>query len=239
MAFRKVRTRVANPSKKRKARKHRAAAHKTHAARGANPRRVRRKRRKTNGYAAMASHAPKRRKHVRRANGYKAHKRRHNPDMGTGGKLLSAENIAMVAGAGASTALVVTLFERTNATGKLGVPAQYQPAANAAASAALGAAAAYFLRKKGKVSKFFKFHAAVSGGLAGVLLFKGMAGQIADKVLPASAGSTSGIYLREGGMGAFAHQGSTNGGMYSLTDGSFRTDVGGSFVSSKQATNGY
>jgi len=197
MAFRKVRTRVANPSKKRKARKRRAAAHKTHAARAANPRRVRSKRRKTNGYAATASHAPKRRKrHVRRANGYK---RRHNPDMGTGGKLLTAENIAMVAGAGASTALVVTLFERTNATGKLGVPPEYQPAANAAASAALGAVAAYFLRKKGKVSKFFKFHAAVSGGLAGVLLFKGMAGQIADKVLPASAGSTNGLYLRDYG----------------------------------------
>lgn len=189
MAFRKVRTRVANPSKKRKARK-RHAAHKSHAARAANPRRARRKRRKANGYAAMANPAPKRR--IRKANGYK---RRRNPDVSTGGKLLSAESIAMVAGAGASTALVVTLFERTNATGKLGVPAQYQPAANAAASAALGAAAAYFLRKRGKISKFFKFHAAVSGGLAGVLLFKGVAGQIADKVLPSSAGSTSGIYL--------------------------------------------
>lgn len=194
MAFRKARTRVANPSHKRKHRKHNAAARKSHTSRHANPRRKRRAARRTNGYAAAAAPSRKRRrKSIRRHNGYKRHGRRKNPEMG--GKLLTAENVAMVVGAGASTALVVTVLERTGATAKLGVPAQYQPAANAAASAALGATIAHFTKGKRMVSKFFKFHAAVSGGLAGVLLFKGMANQIADKVLPASTGSTGGMFI--------------------------------------------
>lgn len=195
MAFRKARTRVANPSHKRKHRKHNAAARKSHTARHANPRRKRRAARRTNGYAAAAAPSRKRRrKSIRRHNGYKRHGRRKNPEMG--GKLLTMENVAMVAGAGVSTALVMAVLERTDAAGKLGIVKQeYKEATNAAASAALGATIAHFTRGKRKISKFFWIHSLVSGGTAFVLLAKGKAKELAEKALPASTGSTGGMFI--------------------------------------------
>lgn len=197
MAFRKAaksRTKVANPARKR--RKHRAA-------KAANPHRAKRRasRRKRNGYAAashMANPTRKRRRKAirstKRKNGYK----RRNPEVG--GFKLDGMTIVMVAGAGASTALVSSLVEKSGGLTKLGIPAQYHQPAAFATSAIAGAALSYFFRSKPKVKKFFLIHAMVSGGAAVVTGVKAKTDELATKILP--NGSTSGLYLPSpNGMG--------------------------------------
>jgi succinyl-CoA synthetase beta subunit len=184
MAFRKAakaRTKVANPARRR--RKHRSA-------KAANPHRVKRRAsRKRNGYmSAMAKRSHKRK------NGYK----RRNPDVG--GYKLDGATILMVAGAGASTALVSSLVSQSGGLSKLGIPAQYQDTAAFATSAIIGAAGAYFFRNKPKAKRFFMIHAVVSTGAAVVTGVKAKTDEFAAKILP--GGNTSGIYLpSSNGMG--------------------------------------
>lgn len=191
MAFRKAaraKTKVANPRRKK------------HRARKANPAPHRAKRRasrrKRNGYAA-ASHVAnptrkRRRKAIRstkRRNGYK----RRNPEVG--GMKLDGSTILTVALAGGSTALVTSFVERSGALGKLGIPAQYQPAAAAAASATIGALGAYAFRGKAKVKKFFMAHAVISAGVSVFSAIKSQTDMLAAKALPNGTGNTQGVYL--------------------------------------------
>lgn len=221
MAFRKAakaRTKVANPARRR--RKHRSA-------KAANPHRAKRRAsRKRNGYmGAMAKRSHKRR------NGYK----RRNPEVG--GYKLDGMTIALAAGAGASTAMVTSLLEKSGLIGKLGIETEAnQKIAAAAASAAVGAGAAYLFRGKPKVKKFFMFHAVISAGVAVFAAAKAKTDEYATMILPAS--DAKGLYLSTGHTGAFGH-GQMAGGYMSLTDGRFVTDTGGSFVSPSRSMNGY
>lgn len=222
MAFRKAaksRTKVANPARRRK---HRSA-------KAANPHRAKRRAsRKRNGYmSAMGKH---RNGHKRR-NGYK----RRNPEVG--GYKLDGMTIAMAAGAGASTAMVTSLLEKSGLIGKLGIETEAnQKIAAAAASAAVGAGAAYLFRGKPKVKKFFMFHAVISAGVAVFAAAKAKTDEYATMILPAPSSDAKGLYLSTGHTGAFGH---TAGGFMSLTDGRFVTDTGGNFVSPARTMNGY
>jgi len=181
MAFRKAaksRTKVANPARKR--RKHRAA-------KAANPHRA--SRRKRNGYAAASHMANPTRKRRRKA--VRSTKRRRNPEVA--GFKLDGMTIAMAVGAGASTALVSSLIEKSGGLEKLGIESEAnRKIAAAASSAIIGAAGAYFFRGKPKVKKFFMFHAVISGGVAVFAAAKAKTDELATKILP---GNTQGMYL--------------------------------------------
>jgi hypothetical protein len=227
MAFRKAakaRTKVANPRRKHRARK------------AGNPSRKRRASRRRNGYAAASMH-----KHAngrKRRNGYK----RRNPEVG--GMKLDGSTILTVALAGGSTALAMSLIQRSGALEKLEIQPKYQTAAAAVASAAVGVFGAYAARKSPKAKKFFMAHALISGGVAAFALAKSQTDALAYSAIkdgspipgytPAIDSTVKGLYL---GTGAFGH-GQTGGGFMSLTDGRFVTDTGGAFVGTR-AMNGY
>jgi len=195
MAFRKAaraRTKVANPRRKHRARK------------AANPSRKRRASRRRNGYAAasMSKHTNGRKRHGKRRNGYK----RRNPEIG--GMKLDGQTILTVALAGGSTALAMSLIQRSGALDGLEIQPKYQTAVAAAASAAVGAIGAYAARKSPKAKKFFLAHAVISGGVAVFALAKSQTDALAYSVMkegtpipgytPEVEETVKGLYLSNG-----------------------------------------